>query len=86
MDVELTVGFMSFTETYVSKVTCRPYESVEVSYLAMMNSCDPLMSSAGRGSCVHSSVQVSEHGLEIPACTSAVASSVLQHARLSDSQ
>ncbi len=30
MDVELTVGFMSFTETYVSKVTCRPYESVEV--------------------------------------------------------
>ncbi|KAI1796068.1 dehydrase and lipid transport-domain-containing protein [Ganoderma leucocontextum] len=29
MDVELTVGFMSFTETYVSKVACRPYESVE---------------------------------------------------------
>ena len=31
MDVEMTVGLMSFTETYVSKVTCRPYESVEVS-------------------------------------------------------
>ena len=31
MDVELTVGFMSLTESYVSKVTCRPYESVEVS-------------------------------------------------------
>ncbi|KAI0677222.1 dehydrase and lipid transport-domain-containing protein [Trametes maxima] len=29
MDVELTVGFMSFQESYVSKVTCRPYESVE---------------------------------------------------------
>ncbi|KAI9000701.1 dehydrase and lipid transport-domain-containing protein, partial [Trametes punicea] len=29
MDVELTVGFMSFKESYVSKVTCRPYESVE---------------------------------------------------------
>ncbi|KAI0775910.1 dehydrase and lipid transport-domain-containing protein [Trametes elegans] len=29
MDVELTVGFMSFTESYVSKVTCRPFESVE---------------------------------------------------------
>ncbi|KAI0650410.1 dehydrase and lipid transport-domain-containing protein [Trametes meyenii] len=29
MDVELTVGFMSFEESYVSKVTCRPYESVE---------------------------------------------------------
>ncbi|OCH95917.1 hypothetical protein OBBRIDRAFT_744490 [Obba rivulosa] len=30
MDVELTVGFMSLTESYVSKVTCRPYESLEV--------------------------------------------------------
>lgn len=30
MDVELTVGFMSFQESYVSEVTCRPYESVEV--------------------------------------------------------
>ncbi|TFK90869.1 hypothetical protein K466DRAFT_660489, partial [Polyporus arcularius HHB13444] len=29
MDVELTVGFLSFEESYVSKVTCRPYESVE---------------------------------------------------------
>ncbi|KAH9855017.1 dehydrase and lipid transport-domain-containing protein [Lenzites betulinus] len=29
MDLELTVGFMSFKESYVSKVTCRPYESVE---------------------------------------------------------
>ncbi|KAI0832757.1 dehydrase and lipid transport-domain-containing protein [Trametes gibbosa] len=29
MDVELTVGFMSFQESYVSKVTCCPYESVE---------------------------------------------------------
>ncbi|RPD66834.1 hypothetical protein L226DRAFT_498489 [Lentinus tigrinus ALCF2SS1-7] len=29
MDVELTVGFLSFKESYVSKVTCRPYESVE---------------------------------------------------------
>ncbi len=30
MDVELTVGFLSFKESYVSKVTCKPYESVEV--------------------------------------------------------
>ncbi|OBZ70230.1 Coenzyme Q-binding protein COQ10 B, mitochondrial [Grifola frondosa] len=29
MDVELTVGFLSFKERYVSKVTCRPHESVE---------------------------------------------------------
>lgn len=30
MDAELTVGFMSFKESYVSKVTCTPIESVEV--------------------------------------------------------
>ena len=32
MDVELTVGFLSFKESYVSKVTCKPYESVEVRF------------------------------------------------------
>ena len=31
MDAELTVGFLSFTESYVSKVTCSPYDSVIVS-------------------------------------------------------
>ena len=31
MDAELTVGFLSFTESYVSKVTCSPYDSVTVS-------------------------------------------------------
>ncbi|GBE79846.1 dehydrase and lipid transport-domain-containing protein [Sparassis latifolia] len=30
MEVELTVGFLSFKETYNSRVTCRPNESVEV--------------------------------------------------------
>ena len=32
MEAELTVGFLSFRESYISKVTCRPNESVEVSY------------------------------------------------------
>ncbi|CDO75896.1 hypothetical protein BN946_scf184523.g5 [Trametes cinnabarina] len=41
MDVELTVGFMSFEESYVSKVTCRPYESVE----AVAASSTPLFKS-----------------------------------------
>ncbi|KAI0722624.1 dehydrase and lipid transport-domain-containing protein [Earliella scabrosa] len=41
MDVELTVGFMSFQETYVSKVVCRPYESVE----AVAASSTPLFKS-----------------------------------------
>ena len=30
MDVELTVGFLSFKESYVSKVILKPHESVEV--------------------------------------------------------
>ncbi|KAA1477295.1 hypothetical protein DENSPDRAFT_828646 [Dentipellis sp. KUC8613] len=29
MDAELSVSFLSFRESYTSKVTCRPYESVE---------------------------------------------------------
>ncbi|KAL1940010.1 hypothetical protein VTO73DRAFT_9345 [Trametes versicolor] len=41
MDVELTVGFMSFQESYVSEVTCRPYESVE----AVAASATPLFKS-----------------------------------------
>ena len=31
MDAELTVGFLSFAESYVSRVTCSPYDSVKVS-------------------------------------------------------
>ena len=30
MDAELTVGFLAFKESYVSRVTCIPYTSVEV--------------------------------------------------------
>ncbi|ESK97605.1 coenzyme q-binding protein coq10-like protein mitochondrial-like protein [Moniliophthora roreri MCA 2997] len=38
MEVELTAGFMSFTESYVSKVTCIPFKSVE----AVATSSTPL--------------------------------------------
>ncbi|KAH7916087.1 dehydrase and lipid transport-domain-containing protein [Hygrophoropsis aurantiaca] len=38
MDAELTVGFLAFKDSYVSKVTCRPYESVE----AVASSSTPL--------------------------------------------
>lgn len=34
MDAEMTVGFMAFKERYVSRVTCVPYESVEVRFRA----------------------------------------------------
>jgi coenzyme Q-binding protein COQ10 len=32
MEAELTVAFLAFTESYVSTVTCVPYESVEVRF------------------------------------------------------
>ncbi|KAJ3894634.1 dehydrase and lipid transport-domain-containing protein [Lentinula edodes] len=38
MDAELTVGFLSFNESYISKVTCVPYSSVE----AVASSSTPL--------------------------------------------
>lgn len=34
VDAELTVGFMSFQESYVSTVTCIPFKSVQVSWTA----------------------------------------------------
>jgi coenzyme Q-binding protein COQ10 len=32
MEAELSVGFMGFTESYTSEVTCTPYESVQVCF------------------------------------------------------
>lgn len=43
MDVELSVGFLAFQESYVSKVTCRPNELVEVSW----NAINPFMYYSG---------------------------------------
>lgn len=39
MDVELSVGFLAFQETYTSKVTCRPNELVEVSQSSGSSLC-----------------------------------------------
>ncbi|KAF8076345.1 dehydrase and lipid transport-domain-containing protein [Lyophyllum atratum] len=41
MEAELTVGFLSFQERYVSQVTCKPYESVQ----AVASSSTPLFKS-----------------------------------------
>ncbi|KIJ20215.1 hypothetical protein PAXINDRAFT_41252, partial [Paxillus involutus ATCC 200175] len=38
MDAELTVGFLAFKESYISKVTCKPLESVQ----AVASSSTPL--------------------------------------------
>jgi coenzyme Q-binding protein COQ10 len=46
MDAELMVGFFAFKESYVSRVTCRPYESVQVSFshsLAGVRSGSPFL-------------------------------------------
>ena len=70
MDVELTVGFMSFSETYVSKVTCRPYESVEVRRHAYSRSfAGSSLTSlvpVGRRGVLHTLVQVIEHSMAVP--------------------
>ncbi|KAH7887781.1 dehydrase and lipid transport-domain-containing protein [Phlebopus sp. FC_14] len=41
LNAELTVGFLAFKESYVSKVTCKPYESVQ----AVASSTTPLFKS-----------------------------------------
>ncbi|KAI0065765.1 hypothetical protein BV25DRAFT_1821444, partial [Artomyces pyxidatus] len=41
MEAELTVAFLAFKESYVSQVTCRPFESVE----AVASSSTPLFTS-----------------------------------------
>ena len=35
VEAELTVGFLAFEESYVSKVTCTPYEMVKVCCLPL---------------------------------------------------
>lgn len=37
MNAELTVGFMNFTESYVSKVTCVPHTSVQVNFASLLH-------------------------------------------------
>jgi ribosome-associated toxin RatA of RatAB toxin-antitoxin module len=32
-EASMTAGFLGFTETYTSRVTCKPYDSVEVSFI-----------------------------------------------------
>ena len=41
MDAELTVGFLSMKESYVSRVTCTPYLAVEVSCSLVISECRP---------------------------------------------
>lgn len=79
MDVELTVGFMPFTETYVSKVTCRPYESVEVRRRAYSPSLAGLsltsLIPAGCRGIIHALVQDIKHSMAVPTCLRTIAPS-----------
>lgn len=66
MDAELTVGFLSFNESYISKVTCVPYSSVEVRLLpsVIVSSTKSLLS----GGCffLYTIVQEFIDHLEVP--------------------
>jgi hypothetical protein len=67
MDAELTIGFLSFTESYVSKVTCSPYDSVKVSLCPHVtpppSNNHPL--SQGCRILLHTFVQVARNYLEV---------------------
>ena len=70
MDVELTVGFLSFKESYVSKVTLKPYESVEVRlYATRMPTVGLTLRPSGRCSIVNPAVQHFGYRVAVPACT-----------------
>ncbi|EGN93078.1 hypothetical protein SERLA73DRAFT_116526 [Serpula lacrymans var. lacrymans S7.3] len=56
MDAELTVGFLAFKESYISKVTCKPYESVE----AVASSSTPLFKTLTTTWRFHSASSTSE--------------------------
>jgi hypothetical protein len=69
MDVELMVGFFAFQESYVSRVTCRPYESVQVSFsysLAGVRSVSPMLGTIGRGVDFYASVQDPSNNMALP--------------------
>lgn len=64
MEAELTIGFLSFKESYVSEVTCRPHQSVEVctcesdsQHLNVSNM------SSGCRSIIYAIIQDSQHGV-----------------------
>jgi len=57
MDAEMTVGFLSLKESYVSKVTCTPYTSVE----AVASSSTPLFKTLSTTWCFQSASPSSPH-------------------------
>jgi hypothetical protein len=69
MDVEIMVGFLAFKESYVSRVTCRPYESVQVSSsypLTEVRSESPFLETIGRGIDFYASVQDPPNNMALP--------------------
>lgn len=68
MDAELTVGFLSFKESYTSKVTCRPNESVEVSIFRILPSRAHSSMRTGCSFVIYPTLQDAYHDLAFPAC------------------
>lgn len=69
LDAELTVGFLSFKESYVSTVTCTPYQSVEVSYPPSLRMGADSLRQPGRRDLLYAPVQNAVNHLELPATT-----------------
>jgi Polyketide cyclase / dehydrase and lipid transport len=74
MEAELTVGFLSFNESYVSQVTCHPYHSVEVYVIYAINRC--LTPQLGGRFVVHTLIQNPVNNMAISASIVAISSSV----------
>ena len=70
VDAELTVGFLSFKESYVSSVTCIPFKSVQVRSCVLQPRPYRLdhWDLAGRCIVVHTTVQDFIDYLELPEC------------------
>lgn len=63
MDAELTVGFMAFQESYVSKVTCTPFSSVEVRPIHLVLR---LLKQVGHCFLLDAHVQVAQDHMAVP--------------------
>ena len=68
MDAELTVGFLAFKESYVSKVTCTPFTSVEVrlAVFIVLATSQTLSFASGRSVFLDALIQIIIHNLALP--------------------
>lgn len=81
LEAELKVGFLGFEESYISRVLCNPYESVEVSirrYRTLDTTTHTLifLLTTGSRSHSHSLIQNSHYNVAVPSCIVSLAASI----------